>query len=149
MKINSLYPVICTQKIAESKEFYTTHFPLTITFESDWYVSLRTRDEPAFELALLDASHPTIPKEFRASYQTGLIINIEVDEVDSVYDAFCAAGLPIQLSLRSEDFGQRHFITTDPNGILLDIIKVIAPSGEFIEGFSEEEQQRMSAGQGE
>ena len=42
-----------------------------------------------------------------------------------------AAGLPILRSLRDEDFGQRHFITADPNGVLLDIIKPIPPSAEF------------------
>ena len=42
-----------------------------------------------------------------------------------------AAGLPILLPLRDEAFGQRHFITRDPNGVLIDIIKPIPPSGEF------------------
>ena len=35
------------------------------------------------------------------------------------------------LPLRSEDFGQRHFITRDPAGVMKDVIKVIPPSAEF------------------
>jgi hypothetical protein len=27
-------------------------------------------------------------------------------------------------------FGQRHFITRDPNGVLIDVIKIIPPSEE-------------------
>ena len=42
-----------------------------------------------------------------------------------------AAGLPMLLPLRDEDFGQRHFITQDPNGVLIDVIKPIPPSAEF------------------
>jgi hypothetical protein len=42
-----------------------------------------------------------------------------------------AAGLPILLELRDEAFGQRHFITADPNGVLIDIIKPIPPTGDF------------------
>ncbi len=38
-----------------------------------------------------------------------------------------AAGLPILLDIRDEDFGQRHFITADPNGMLIDVIKPIPP----------------------
>ncbi|RZI75480.1 MAG: glyoxalase, partial [Variovorax sp.] len=35
------------------------------------------------------------------------------------------------LTLRDEAFGQRHFITADPNGVLIDIVKPIPPSAEF------------------
>ena len=42
-----------------------------------------------------------------------------------------ADGIPILLSLRDEDFGQRHFITSDPNGVLIDIIKPIPPSEAY------------------
>ena len=40
--------------------------------------------------------------------------------------------MPVLLPLRDEAFGQRHFITSDPNGVLIDIIKPIPPSGEFV-----------------
>ena len=43
-----------------------------------------------------------------------------------------AAGLPILRTLRDEPFGQRHFITADPNGVLIDVIKPIPPSEEFL-----------------
>ncbi|MFX4229610.1 MAG: hypothetical protein ACFHHU_17570 [Porticoccaceae bacterium] len=36
------------------------------------------------------------------------------------------------LPLRDEPFGQRHFITRDPNGVLIDVIKPIPPSAEFL-----------------
>jgi len=39
---------------------------------------------------------------------------------------------------RDEDFGQRHFITADPNGVLIDIIKPIPPSAEFLKQYSAE-----------
>jgi hypothetical protein len=52
-----------------------------------------------------------------------------------VHEAAVAAGLPILLSLRDEDFGQRHFITGDPNGVLIDIIKPIPPSAEYEAGY--------------
>jgi hypothetical protein len=45
--------------------------------------------------------------------------------------AAVAAGLTFLLSLRDEDFRQRHFITSDPKGVLIDIIKAIPPSAEF------------------
>ncbi|TJV16034.1 MAG: glyoxalase, partial [Mesorhizobium sp.] len=44
---------------------------------------------------------------------------------------------PILRTLRDEAFGQRHFITKDPNGVLIDVIKPIPPSAEFLEQFVE------------
>lgn len=35
-----------------------------------------------------------------------------------------------------EPFGQRHFITKDPNGVLIDVIKPIRPSEEFLAQFA-------------
>ncbi|WP_251060518.1 hypothetical protein [Streptomyces sp. ISL-100] len=40
-------------------------------------------------------------------------------------------GLHPVFELRSEEFGQRHFIVADPNGILIDVITPIAPTGEY------------------
>ncbi len=131
MNIKSLYAVICTQNVQASKDFYLKHFPFEMTFEADWYVSLKTKTEPNFELALLDANHETILAAYRKSISGGLILNFEVENVDESYQMFKDAGLPILLELRNEAFGQRHFITTDPNDILIDIIQVIPYSEEF------------------
>lgn len=131
MKITSLYPVICTDKMTESKSFYLDHFPFEVSFDSDWYVSLRSKSEQPFELALLDYRHETVPEGFRKFFTGGLLINFEVEDVDSVYHGFRGAGLPVHLELRSENFGQRHFITSDPNGVLVDVIRVIPVTGEF------------------
>ncbi|MCY1558852.1 hypothetical protein D9M68_958250 [compost metagenome] len=43
-----------------------------------------------------------------------------------------AAGVNVVQPLRDELFGQRHFIASDPNGILLDIITQIEPDPEWL-----------------
>lgn len=137
MKINSFYPVIMTSNLAASKAFYTDHFPFTVAFDSDWYVSLKADQETPFELTLLNPEHPTVPEAFRQPVRGGLILNIEVDDVDQEYERLRARGLPMHLALRSEDFGQRHFITADPNGVLIDVIKVVPPSPEYAEQYDD------------
>jgi uncharacterized glyoxalase superfamily protein PhnB len=67
-----------------------------------------------------------------------MILNFEVKDPDAEYERARAAGLPILLALRDEAFGQRHFITADPNGVLIDIIKPIPPSGEFVAQYTDE-----------
>lgn len=135
MKLKSFYPVIGTKKVAETTKFYTTHFPFEIAFEADWYVSLiwnhGDSTDAAHQLAILDFEHPTVPEGFRKPMQGGLILNFEVEDVDAEYKRLTEAGLSLHLDIRSEDWGQRHFITSDPNGVLIDLIQLIPPSEEF------------------
>jgi len=129
MTTTSFYPVILTEKVTLSSTFYSTYFQFEKVYEADWYVSLRmTNGKVPYELALLDASHPTIPPVYQKRVQ-GLILNFEVDDVDSEYKRLILdEKLPLQLDIRNEEFGQRHFITSDPNGVLIDIIQIIPPS---------------------
>ena len=78
----------------------------------------------------MDYAHETIPEAFRAPAR-GVLVSLEVEDVDAVYERFTAAGLPIHLSLRDEPFGQRHFISVDPGGLLVDVISPIPLSPEF------------------
>ncbi|MCP1311930.1 VOC family protein [Paenibacillus tyrfis] len=129
MKTNSFYPVILTEQVAASAAFYKTLFGFEAVYESDWYVSLKmSQGSVAYELAILDASHHTIPAAYRRPVQ-GLILNFEVDDVDAEYRRLIIEEkLPLELELLDEEFGQRHFITCDPNGVLIDVIKIIPPS---------------------
>jgi hypothetical protein len=43
--------------------------------------------------------------------------------------------LRAELELRSEDFGQRHFIVADPNGVLIDVITPIAPAASYADQY--------------
>lgn len=135
MRLTSFYPVICTARLAESDRFYREHFAFEPTFVSDWYVSLQRPGPSPVELALLDHQHPTLPAGFREPAR-GLLLNVEVDDVDAEWERLVlTAGLRPELEIRSEDFGQRHFIVADPNGVLIDVISPIAPSTEYADQF--------------
>lgn len=139
MKICSFYPVILTEQVASSAEFYRNQFGFETIFEADWYVSLRLsrEDETAFELAILKSEHPTVPIAYRQTVN-GLILNFEVEDVDAEYKRLIEQEkLPLHLDIRDEEFGQRHFITSDPNGVLIDVIKIIPPSDEYSEQYNE------------
>ena len=55
------YPVLCSERVAESRDFYVRHFGFEVSFDSEWYVSLKHGQRAEYELALLDVNHPTIP----------------------------------------------------------------------------------------
>ena len=136
MKSTQYYPVIMTTRVAETTAFYVDHFRFKPKFESDWYVHLQSQEDSAVNLAVLQSDHPTIPAGCGAPV-AGLLLNFEVADVDQEYALVQASGLPIICPLRDEAFGQRHFITRDPNGVLIDVITPIPPSGEFAAQFAD------------
>lgn len=136
MSISSIYPVLMTSDVAAASVFFRDWFGFETTFETDWYVSLRN---DAWELAVVDAAHPTVPAG-RGTPAAGLLINIEVDDVDSYHRRLVVDGpLDELLSLRSEDFGQRHFIVAGPDGVLVDVITEIPPTAEYVDSFVSDE----------
>jgi catechol 2,3-dioxygenase-like lactoylglutathione lyase family enzyme len=130
MKITSYYPVIMTRDVAGTAAFYATHFGFRPAFSSDWYVHLQFEGDESVNLAILDSEHDTIPPQARRP-AAGMILNFEIEDPDALYREVRAADLPILIPLRDEPFGQRHFITSDPNGVLIDVIRPIPPSAEF------------------
>jgi len=124
VKVTSYYPVIMSEAVAETARFYVAHFGFEALFEADWYVHLQSRSDPRVTLAVLDSVHATIPEPGRGR-TGGVILNFEVEDVDAEYARLREAGLPILQELRDEWFGQRHFITADPGGVLIDVIKPI------------------------
>lgn len=131
--MKSFYPVIMTDKVSETAEFYVGKFDFEKTFEMDWYVSLKKGYR---ELAVLDCNHDTVPRHKRGRKTSDVILNFEVDDAKLLYEELVIdQKLPPLLELKDEDFGQRHFIIEDLNGIMIDVIEEIEPSEEFKKTF--------------
>jgi catechol 2,3-dioxygenase-like lactoylglutathione lyase family enzyme len=137
MKCQQYYPVLMTDRVSETTDFYIRHFAFHPVFTTDWYVHLQSDEDDRVNLAVMQAGHATIPGP-KAQRAGGLLINFEVDDVDAHHARLVAAGVPIMLTLRDEAFGQRHFIVSDPNGVLIDVITPIPPSAEFAATYAAE-----------
>lgn len=118
---------ILTEKIAASKTFYTEVLDFGVTFENEFYLLLHTANRQA-ELSFLLPNHPTQQALFHKPFNgEGMYLTIEVDDVDSIYKSIKAKGVQIEIEIRDEPWGDRHFAIQDPNGIGIDIVKYAAP----------------------
>ncbi len=62
----------------------------------------------------------------------GVLLNFEVEDVDAEHDRLVRkAGLEELVPLRTEDFGQRHFIVAAPDGVLVDVITMTPPTEAY------------------
>jgi catechol 2,3-dioxygenase-like lactoylglutathione lyase family enzyme len=128
--MNALFPDIQTARLTESRDFYARLLGMEVAFDSDWYVLLRDPRRPRLQLAFVAAGHATVPAAFHGPAR-GLLVTVEVDDVDAVHERAVAAGVELAQELRDEEFGQRHFMAVDPNGLLVDVYQPIPFSAAF------------------
>lgn len=133
MALNALYPVLCSEHLAASRDFYMHLLELHVTFENDWYVSLAGA-QPSQQIAFVERSHQSVPSADRV-LPCGFLVTIETDDVDGAYQRATVANAKVELELRDEPWGQRHFIVRDPNGVLVDVVKLIPPSDEYARAY--------------
>ncbi len=124
MKLNA---GIITPKLQETKAFYTTKLGFTVVFENEFYLLLQTpggNDQISFLLP----NHSTQQRVFQLPFGgSGVYLTIEVDNVDAEYQRIQSLGVPIEIAIRNEDWGDRHFAVKDPNGIGIDIVTYTKP----------------------
>jgi len=124
MKLNA---GILTEKLAESKSFYTEKLDFGVTFENEFYLLMHTPNRQA-ELSFLLPNHPTQQPFFHKAFNgKGLYLTIEVDDVDTFYEDIKKKGVEIKVEIRTEPWGDRHFAIQDPNGIGIDIVTYTKP----------------------
>ncbi|MBF6620494.1 MAG: VOC family protein [Patulibacter sp.] len=130
--IASIYPVLMTDDVPRLHAFYARLLGLTETFVSDWYVSLAADGDAdsAAQLAIVYRDHESVPAAYRVP-GGGMLVTVEVADVDAIHARAADDGLAFHVPLRDEAWGQRHFVTNDPDGVLVDVVTVIAPSADF------------------
>lgn len=124
MKLNA---GIITNKIEETKNFYTENLGFGVTFENEFYLLMHTPGGHA-QLSFLLPDHPSQQPLFQTAFNgEGMYLTIEVEDVDALYQAVKSRGVDIKIDIRDEPWGDRHFAIQDSNGIGIDLVKYTAP----------------------
>ena len=120
--VTRLLPNICTDLMAETRDFYVDLLGLVVGFEHPgWYIQLSSPINPQLQIGIVRRDHDFTPKAFQQPAQ-GVIISVQVDDVDVAYAAAMNRGFRVAHELRDENFGMRHFMVADPNGLLVNIL---------------------------
>lgn len=124
MKLNA---GIITEKIAETKEFYKNVLGFGVSFENEFYLLMHTPNKTG-EISFLKPNHPSQKSIFQSPFNgKGVYLTIEVDEVDKIYELIKSKNVAIEIEIRDEFWGDRHFAIVDPNGIGIDIVTYTEP----------------------
>ncbi len=124
MKLNA---GIITEKVNETKNFYTDILNFGVSFENEFYLLMHTPNK-SYEISFLQPNHPSQKPIFQSAYNgKGIYLTIEVNDVDKIYNELKNKNVEIKIDIRNEPWGDRHFAIVDPNGIGIDIVTYTKP----------------------
>lgn len=111
---------ICSDDLPSSKNFYVDFLGLKVKYESDWYIQLCSPEHSEIEYGIIKRDHELVPSQYQHN-PTGMYVTFVVPDVDVAYEKAVEMRLQILQQPRNEFYGQRRFLTQDPNGCLIDI----------------------------
>lgn len=129
--IERMIPALYVEDLSRSKTFYCDLLDLKPGFEADWIVQLSDPENESIGLILQPRTHDLVPKAFQKPPQ-GSSIAFVVPDCDVLYKKAQTMGLEIIQEPKNEYYGQRRFLTVDPDGLLIDVSSSCDPSPEFM-----------------
>jgi len=126
MRVIRIVPNMSSELFAVSRDFYIDLFDLVVSVEhDDWYLQLMPSDNPALNVGFVKPDDELFAGRTAPAGNYGLVLTIHVDDVDEAYARAKRLGAEIAADIRDEEYGQRHFLVVDPNGLLLNVMSTI------------------------
>jgi catechol 2,3-dioxygenase-like lactoylglutathione lyase family enzyme len=115
---------------AASAAFAEQHLGFKEDMAADGFVSL-SRADAGFNLIFLRTGLTTFkPDSMRDRHADGLLVVFVVDDVDAECARLHQEGVAITTPLQTEQWGERFFQVSDPNGVVVQFVQwVTAPTG--------------------
>lgn len=123
MKVIRIVPNLACDAFGSSRDFYRAMFDLEVSVElDDWYLQLMSADDPRLNIGFVKPDSELFAGRDESSRPCGVVLTIHVDDVDEAYERAQRLGAEIAAEIRDEEYGQRHFLVVDPNGLLLNVM---------------------------
>ena len=126
MKVIRIVPNLASESFEASREFYAAMFDVVVSVElDDWYLQVMPESDSTLNIGFVEPDHELFAGRTAPSGPRGIVLTIHVDDVDEAYERAKRLGAEIAAEIRDEDFGQRHFLVIDPNGVVLNVMSTL------------------------
>jgi catechol 2,3-dioxygenase-like lactoylglutathione lyase family enzyme len=118
MDIRRVVPDIASDKLEESREFYTKVLGFDLAMDLGWVMTFASPSQPTAQINVLrrDATASVTPA-----------LSVEVADVDAVHAIAIERRLEIVHPLTTEPWGVRRFFIRDPNGVVINVLSHANP----------------------
>ncbi len=115
MGITRVVPNVTTDRLDESRAFYTGLLGFRVAMDIDWIVTLASPDNPTAQISLVRG-------EASAPAHGNVTLTVEVGDVEAVHTEAVSRGCRIVYPLTDEPWGVRRFHVRDPNGVVINVM---------------------------
>ncbi len=113
-----------------SAEFLSSHFGFLAEMEADGFVSL-SRPDVGYNVIFLRLGLATFkPPTLAGRRADGLLLVFVVDDLDAEAARLASLGVEFTTPPETEPWGERFFQVTDPNGIVIQLVQWLLPTGQ-------------------
>jgi uncharacterized glyoxalase superfamily protein PhnB len=126
MKVMRIVPNLSSEAFVASRDFYNAMFGLVVSVElDDWYLQLMPESDTTLNIGFVKPDHELFAGRTASPRPYGVVLTIHVDDVDEAYTRAKKLGAEVAAEIRNEDYGQRHFLVVDPNGLVLNVMSTL------------------------
>ena len=118
MKYRRITPDITSNKIEESKKFYSDFIGLKLAMDLGWILTFISESNPTAQINILSSNRQNIDN-------SNVLVSIESSDVDSLYQKAIAEQMEIVYPLKIEKWDVKRFFVKDPNGVTVNILSHI------------------------
>jgi catechol 2,3-dioxygenase-like lactoylglutathione lyase family enzyme len=121
---NMMFPMIVTEKLAETKRFYVEQAGFTASIDMGGYLQIRFGGEGAPELCFVGTEPMPDGTQLPPFRGEGVVVSVPTPNADALYDKL-RGRIEVKGEPKDRPWGWRSFHAVDPNGVLLDFFHVI------------------------
>ncbi len=115
MEFRRIVPDITSNKIAESKNFYTAFVGLKLAMDMGWILTFISESNPKAQINLLYSDKQNIDN-------SNVMLSIESSDVEGLYKKALSEKREVTYPLKIEEWGVKRFFVKDPNGVTVNIM---------------------------
>ena len=117
MQITASAVSLNVEDVAASSAFFTGHLGFRQEMAAEGFASL-TREDTGMNVVFLRRGLEMLPDD----HATGLILAFAVEDLEGELARLRGEGVAITMPLTVEEWGERAFQVTDPNGVIVQFL---------------------------
>lgn len=124
MTISSLSVSLTVDNVSTSSNFLIQHFGFKEKIAAEGFASL-THETSGINVIYMQKGIQVLPEFLRNITVAGTILAFVTTDLEAEEERLRLAGVPISLPLQTEAWGEKLFMVTDPNGVVIELVEWI------------------------
>lgn len=124
MNITSFSVSLTVKSVKISSDFLIKHFGFKEKTSASGFASL-VHETSGINVIYLQTGIEVLPEFLRSVSVAGTILAFVTTNIEAEEERLRLAGIPISMRLQTEEWGEKLFMVTDPNGVVIEVVEWI------------------------